>query len=92
MNKVGPSLWHVVGRPSASIEGFMYSDAMKAHNVTWNFDTLDIYLKSPQTVVKGTKMGFMGIADDQKRHDLIAYLKAEMTPLPADAASASASN
>ncbi len=93
MNMTGPHLYGVFGRHSATAEGYTYSDAMKAHNVTWDFDTLDVYLKSPQTVVAGTKMGFTGIENDTDRHNLIAYLKAETTPLPAgSAASDSASS
>ena len=79
-NMTGPHLYGVFGRHSATAEGYTYSDAMKAHNVTWDFDTLDVYLKSPQTVVAGTKMGFTGIENDTDRHNLIAYLKAETTP------------
>ncbi len=82
-NMTGPHLYGVFGRHAATAEGYTYSDAMKAHDVVWDFDTLDIYLKSPQTVVKGTKMGFMGIDNDADRHNLIAYLKAETTALPA---------
>ena len=80
MNMTGPHLYGVFGRHAATAEGYTYSDAMKAHNVVWDFDTLDIYLKSPQTVVEGTKMGFTGIQNDTDRHNLIAYLKAETTP------------
>ena len=83
MNMTGPHLYGVFGRHSASVADYPYSDAMKAHNVVWDFDTLDIYLKSPQTVVGGTKMGFMGIDNDPDRHNLIASLKAETTPAPA---------
>jgi cytochrome c len=91
MNMTGPHLYGVFGRHAATAEGYTYSDAMKAHDVVWDFDTLDVYLKSPQTVVKGTKMGFMGIQNDTDRHNLIAYLKAETTPgLASSGASGSA--
>ncbi|MCB1485881.1 MAG: cytochrome c family protein, partial [Bauldia sp.] len=33
--KVGPNLWGVVGGPAAHMEGFGYSDAMKAHGGDW---------------------------------------------------------
>ena len=93
---VGPPLYGVFGRKSGTFPGYPYSDAMVAHNTVWDFDTLDIYLTSPQTVVKGTKMGFGGFHDDDKaRRDLIAYLKLEdeVHALPAAGAdSASASN
>ena len=92
MNMTGPHLYGVFGRHAATAEGYTYSDAMKAHNVVWDFNTLDIYLKSPQTVVEGTKMGFMGIQNDTDRHNLIAYLKAETTPGLADSSAGSSAS
>ncbi|HVZ30547.1 MAG TPA: cytochrome c family protein [Asticcacaulis sp.] len=80
MNMTGPHLYGVFGRHAASVTDYTYSDAMKAHDVVWDFNTLDEYLKSPPTVVKGNKMGFMGIPKDEDRHNLIAYLKLETTP------------
>lgn len=74
-NKIGPSLHGVVGRPSHSIEGFNYSDAMKAYNVTWDPATLDHYLADPRGVVSGTKMIFVGLKKDDERANVIAYLE-----------------
>ncbi len=74
-NKIGPSLHGVVGRPSHSIEGFNYSDAMKAYNVTWDPATLDHYLADPRGVVTGTKMIFVGLKKDDERANVIAYLE-----------------
>ncbi len=73
-NKIGPSLYGVVGRPSHSEPGFTYSDAMKGYDVTWTEAELDKYLVDPRKVVVGTKMIFPGIKDDAKRANLIAYL------------------
>ena len=73
-NKIGPSLHGVVGRPSHSIEGFSYSDAMKAYNVTWTDDELNKYLENPRGVVAGTKMIFVGLKKEDERANLIAYL------------------
>ncbi len=74
-NKIGPSLHGVVGRPSHSIEGFNYSEAMKAYNVTWDPATLDHYLTDPRGVVAGTKMIFVGLKKDDERANVIAYLE-----------------
>ncbi len=74
-NKIGPSLHGVVGRPSHSIEGFNYSEAMKAYNVTWDPATLDHYLADPRGVVSGTKMIFVGLKKDDERANVIAYLE-----------------
>ncbi len=92
MNMTGPHLYGVFGRHSATAKGYTYSDAMMKHNVTWDFKTLDVYLAAPQEVVKGTKMGFMGLPNETDRHNLIAYLALETQPHDAAAvASASAS-
>jgi cytochrome c len=74
-NKIGPSLHGVVGRPSHSIEGFSYSEPMKAYNVTWDAATLDHYLANPRGVVPGTKMIFVGLKKDDERANVIAYLE-----------------
>jgi cytochrome c len=73
-NAIGPSLFGIVGRKSGQIEGFHYSAANKASNLTWDEATLDKYLTSPKTVVPGTTMTYAGVKDDGKRADLIAYL------------------
>ena len=73
-NRVGPSLFGVVGRKSGDVPGFHYSDANKTSNLTWDPATLDVYLTSPRAKVPGTTMAYTGMKDDQKRKDLIAYL------------------
>jgi cytochrome c len=71
---IGPSLFDVVGRKSSSDQGYQYSDANKTANLTWDAATLDRYVTDPRAVIPGTKMVFIGISDEQKRRDLIAYL------------------
>lgn len=73
-NKIGPSLYGVVGRPSHSEPGYTYSEAMKKYDVTWDADALNTYLVDPRKVVTGTKMIFPGIKDDTERSNVIAYL------------------
>ena len=73
-NKIGPSLFGVVGRPSASIANFNYSDAMKKFNHVWDQDTLFVYLLEPKATVPGTRMTFVGLKSEKDRHDVIAYL------------------
>lgn len=82
MNMTGPHLYGVFGRKSGTVAGYTFTEAMTRHNVIWGFDTLDTYLTSPQTVVKGTKMGFQGLPDPVKRRNLIAYLALESQPHP----------
>ena len=74
-NKLGPSLFGVVGRKSATLENFNYSEAMKKFDHTWDEGTLDEYLADPRGTVPGTKMIFPGIKDKTERDDVIAYLE-----------------
>ena len=74
-NKIGPSLFGVVGRKSANLDNFNYSEAMKKFDHTWDEGTLDEYLADPRATVPGTKMIFPGIKDKVEREDVIAYLE-----------------
>jgi cytochrome c len=75
MNKVGPSLYHIVGRPSAAVDGYMYSDAMKGLHADWTPATLNVYLQNPRDNIHGVKMNFKGLPDPQDRANVIAYLQ-----------------
>jgi len=73
-NGLGPSLHDIVGRPAAQVAGFNFSPAMKNSGLTWDAATLSDYLRAPMRKVPGTKMAYAGMANDQNRADLIAYL------------------
>jgi cytochrome c len=73
-NRVGPSLFGVVGRKAGSVSSYNYSDAMKNSGLTWDDGTLDSYLAGPRAKVPGTKMTFAGFSNDSDRADVIAYL------------------
>lgn len=78
VNKVGPSLMGVVGRPVATAPGYSYSPAMKtfgSDGKVWDEALLRRYLPSPQFIVKGTRMTFPGLKNDSDLTNLIAYLK-----------------
>jgi cytochrome c len=80
---IGPNLYGVVGRQVASYPGYQYSDAMKDHakqTSNWTYDGLFTYLESPQSVVPGTKMTFIGLKPSQDRVNLIAYLRSQGSP------------
>jgi len=74
-NKIGPSLFGIVGRKSAAVENFNYSEAMTKFDHTWDEGTLDEYLADPRGTVPGTKMIFPGIKEKTERDDVIAYLE-----------------
>ena len=74
-NAVGPHLDGVVGRPVGSVEGFAYSDPMKAHGGDWTPDDLFHFLANPKKYVPGTKMTFAGLPKPEDRANVIAYLE-----------------
>jgi len=73
-NRVGPSLFGVVGRKAGSVPSYSYSDAMKDSGLTWDDATLFSYLAGPRAKVPGTKMTFAGFPNASDRADVIAYL------------------
>lgn len=85
-NGIGPNLHDVFGRAVASHGGFAYSEAMQGHGGSWDYLTLNEFLTSPASVVRGTKMAFAGLRNDQDRVAVIAYLRSispNNVPLPA---------
>jgi cytochrome c len=90
---MGPDLYGVVGRKIASVEGFNYTPALKAHEGDWTYEKLDSWLRNPQAFAPGTAMAFPGVADDKKRAAIIAFLRTNAespVPLPQPAAAAPA--
>jgi cytochrome c len=84
---VGPNLYGVIGRKIASVEGFNYTDALKAHQKdgVWTYELLDPWLTNPQAFAPGTAMAFPGLPDVKKRANVIAFLRAKSdspAPLP----------
>lgn len=85
-NKVGPSLFGVVGRKAGSIDGFKYSKPMQekaAAGFTWTEENLVAYLNAPKEIVPGGTMAYAGLAKSPKYKDdaaaaanLVAFLAA----------------
>lgn len=74
-NKVGPSVFGVVGRTAGMVKGFKYSNAMANAGFVWDEAALDGFLQNPRTYLPGTKMSFAGLKKQSQRDDVIAYLK-----------------
>lgn len=85
-NGIGPGMHDAFGRAVASHGGFAYSEAMVAHGGAWDYLALNEFLRSPAQTVRGTKMAFAGLRNDQDRIAMIAYLRSispNSVPLPA---------
>jgi cytochrome c len=84
-DRVGPSLWGVVGRDVAARKTFTYSSAFAAQTGNWTYDRLDRWLTNPAKAVPGTKMAFAGLRKDEDRANVIAFLStlsASRVPFP----------
>ena len=86
---IGPNMWNVVGSTiGAHMQGYSYSNALKAKGGEWTYDNLDAWLAKPASFAPGTKMTFAGVSDPAARADLISYLRTlanDPVPLPAGA-------
>ncbi len=75
----GPSLFGVVGRKAATVDGFDYSDAMRAAaaaGLVWDVPRLDAFIADAEAALPGTKMAMPPLRDAEDRADIIAYLMA----------------
>ncbi len=76
-NKVGPYLKGVVGRQAASVDGFKYSDALKAKAPeigAWDEAKIVEYLADPKAYIGGTSKMAFKLKDEQDRKNVAAYL------------------
>jgi cytochrome c len=72
---LGPNLKGVFGRPSASLDGYRYSNPMKRAGLVWDEANLRDYISNPQSKVKGNRMPYGGMSDPKDVDDIIAYLQ-----------------
>lgn len=77
----GPSLSGLWGREAGEADSFIrYSEGLSAADFAWDETTLDGWLADPRAMIPDTYMIFRGIADDQARADLLAFLEIAMAP------------
>lgn len=85
-NMIGPNLYGVLGRKVASHEGYEYSDALKAKQGNWDYESINHMITNPAEYVPGTKMAiFPGLPDAKDRADVLAFLRTKNDnppPLP----------
>lgn len=82
-NKTGPSLFGIIGRKAGTVEGFDYSDAMKAkgdEGLVWDAASIKAYSMKPKEFIPGNKMSFAGIKKESDVDDMIAWF--ESLPKP----------
>lgn len=75
-NKIGPNIWGIFGAKITHLANYAYSKGLQAlSGEKWDAESLNKFIHNPREFVKGTKMSFPGLANDQERADLIAHIK-----------------
>jgi cytochrome c len=75
-NRLGPSLYKVIGREAGSLPDYGYSSAMVDAGLTWDEETLDRFIEDPNAVVPGNNMKpYPGVSSPEVRAKIITYLK-----------------
>ena len=82
-NKIGPVLYGILGKQSASVSDYKYSKALIAHGKVWSFAEMNSFLIKPQAHIKGTKMAFAGLRSEKDRASVILFMNSKSdNPLP----------
>jgi cytochrome c len=76
-NRLGPTLYGIVGRKAGTQPNFAYSDSLKSSDVTWDEATLDKWIADPEAIIPDNGMSppYPGVADAAIRKKIIAFLK-----------------
>lgn len=74
-NRLGPTLYNIVGRKAGTVEGFAYSPSLKDAGFVWDEEKLDAFIANPEATVPGNNMKpYAGMTDAEERKKIIAYL------------------
>ena len=76
-NMIGPNLWGVIVRQTASIADYKYSKALTSYSKEWTFEEMNGFLIKPASYIKGTKMAFAGLRKEKDRASVILYLNSK---------------
>jgi cytochrome c len=72
--RAGPKLRGVYGRKAGVVDGFPYSDELKASRIVWDAVTLDKWLTDPEALVPGSDMAFR-VPKAEERTAIIEFLR-----------------
>jgi len=75
VNRIGPNLRDIVGRPVASAQGYNYSAALRTLDGKWTEDRLLEFLRDPAEFAPGTKMATTAELDEVQHSMIVEYLK-----------------
>jgi cytochrome c len=70
----GPNLYGIFEQRAAAGKKYPYSEALRNSNIVWDVLHLDHWIFNPHEALPGTSMAYIGVRNDAKRRDIIAYL------------------
>jgi len=75
-NRLGPSLFGIVGRKAGSLPGYRFSPSLQQSGINWDEASLDKFIADPEQLVSGNAMKpYGGVSDAAQRQAIIDYLK-----------------
>jgi cytochrome c len=69
------NLFGVIGRKSASVTGFQYSEDLRKSDIVWDEAIIDKFITAPKKLFPGTRMELPGVDDVKTRTAIIRYLR-----------------
>lgn len=72
-NRVGPSLYGIIGRGAGTHPGYDYSEAMRGMDFPWEAGTIAAFAQDPEAMFPGTRMA-VGTISQEEADDLAVYL------------------
>jgi cytochrome c len=74
------NLYGVIGRRTASVSDFEYSDAMKATYRIWDAQAIETFIIAPKKFIPGTRMELPGVSDANVRRAIVEFLATANQP------------
>ena len=73
-HRVGPPLGNLLDRKAAAVEGYRYSDALRASAWSWTLPTLLAWISDPDTAIPNNAMNYVNALTAEESQRLAEWL------------------
>ena len=73
-HRVGPPLGNLLDRKAAAVEGYRYSEALRASGWSWTLPTLLAWLSDPDTAIPNNAMNYVNALTAEEGQRLAEWL------------------
>jgi len=73
-HRVGPPLGNLLDRKAAAVEGYRYSEALRASGWSWTLPTLLAWLSDPDTAIPNNAMNYVNALTAEESQRLAEWL------------------